>query len=683
MARCGHAGQCQCVINGGPGTRVTGIGTPEQPYVVGVRLSGNAGNSLFFDGQGGLYGGGGGGTDGCGVSVGGLPEEHLVIGRGGAGRLLAPDHTLRSLTRAIDLSLPAVHVRCRPLSDGTPVAFPALSVRNQTGSFAQLNRWEELPNNHSDYFVPNMDLSAYKTMPVFAGWDRDYHVHRSRSTYNPGGGLPQVHYNQDNLGGRWGFFGFGEREQSGGLTLSEVLSHVGLRTVVMIEMAATTPQFLELVLEMIRRHCAQQSVIVSSQDLEDLTAFSEENIATMAWITSEDQASTNPPAEVVAAGVEWVNIGQSLSDATITGYTSAGLSVILSTLTRHWHWERVDALGARGALSDDPLYMMGYDDPDMHRVASGHTSLRHHGVYPGQLSWRTDEEVYWPPWARGEKLMGWGPGNVSTGPVPLLPPMTGGDATQWMNSSAPIANRMMSGYGLVIPRSGAEVVSFNGIFDILAGWLCPLEDPTSYCIEYQVCFGTSPNQGGRNIGIFFGLADDRSYRDQQESGAVFWQLSFQWNSQMYLRRYEGSTITDSVNVDTGDEFAEGNWIRFRVIVDDVGVRGQRVTLTGNIINEITLPGEAHGPYFMLYKNELGTDGVTYPFTSIHRQILVQSPYPEEEPPAVLSPDGSFPWELPDGGDDDDTEAARVSMMDELEGADLSQGAAFPDGSGNL
>ena len=60
-----------------------------------------------------------------------------------------------------------------------------------------------------------------------------------------------------------------------------------------------------------------------------------------------------------------------------------------------------------------------------------------------------------------------------------------------------------------------------------------------------------------------------------------------------------------------------------------------------------------------------------------------SPYPEEEPPAVLNPDGSFPWELPDGGDDDDTEAARVSMMDELEGADLSQGAAFPDGSGNL
>ena len=145
-----------------------------------------------------------------------------------------------------------------------------------------------------------------------------------------------------------------------------------------------------------------------------------------------------------------------------------------------------------------------------------------------------------------------------------------------------------------------------------SGWLCPLEDPTSYCIEYQVCFGTSPNQGGRNIGIFFGLADDRSYRDQQESGAVFWQLSFQWNSQMYLRRYEGSTITDSVNVDTGDEFAEGNWIRFRVIVDDVGVRGQRVTLTGNIINEITLPGESRQVGASLAELDLPGDAVPLP-----------------------------------------------------------------------
>lgn len=151
MSRCGHAGQCNCVLVDGQGTRFTGIGTPAQPGAYNVRLSSESGNALRFDGQGALYAPyGEGGASGCGVSVEGLPQERLVIGRGGAGRLLAPDHTMTSMTRAIDLSLRAVHVRCRPLSDGTPVAFPALSVRNQSGSFPQLEHWPAMPNNHAD-----------------------------------------------------------------------------------------------------------------------------------------------------------------------------------------------------------------------------------------------------------------------------------------------------------------------------------------------------------------------------------------------------------------------------------------------------------------------------------------------------------------------------------------------------
>src|SRR5690554_5352072 len=103
MSRCGHAGQCNCVLVDGQGTRFTGIGTPAQPGAYNVRLSSESGNALRFDGQGALYAPRGeGGASGCGVSVEGLPQERLVIGRGGAGRLLAPDHTMTSMTRAID-----------------------------------------------------------------------------------------------------------------------------------------------------------------------------------------------------------------------------------------------------------------------------------------------------------------------------------------------------------------------------------------------------------------------------------------------------------------------------------------------------------------------------------------------------------------------------------------------------
>lgn len=668
VARCGHTGQCNCVINPGPGVQVRGIGTPEQPYEVAARLSSESGNRLRFDGQGALYAGGsGGGEQGCGVSVAGLPEEHLAIGRGGAGRLLAPDHTLRSLTRAIDLSLPAVHVRCRPLSDGTPVAFPALSIRNQTGDYAQLQQWPELQPDHADYWVPNLDVSAYKTMPIFAGWDRTLRVERDWTTYNPGGGLDPIRYNEGNLGARWGFFGFGERQQAGGLTLSEVLSHVGLRTVVMIEMAATTPQFLALVLEMIRRHCAQEAVIVAAQDLQDLEAFTEENIATMLWLPTPESVADNPAGQVADAGVGWVNITSEAEDSDITTYTSAGLDVILSTLTRHWHWGRVDDVGARGCLSDDPVYMMGFDDPHMHRVASGHSSLRHHGVLPGQLSYRTDDEAYWPPWSRGEKLMGWGPDGTSTGPVPLLPPLSGADADQWVGSEDPLPLRSMSGYGLLIPRSGADIEPPNGVFDILAGWLCPIQEPVSYAIEYQVSFCSDPDQGGRNIGIFFGLPDDRSYWDHMEAGTSFWQATLQWNGILNLRRYENGEIVEEDSVDTETTIKVGSWYRHRVVVDDVGVSLERVSFEGEVLHSAQLDGEAHGPYWMLFKNELGGDGVRYPFTSGHRQLWVRSPF-EGQDPDPLNQDGSYPWESGGRNQDPDgllLEEARVEPLERV------------------
>ena len=660
MARCGHTGQCNCVINPGPGIGVRGIGTPEQPYEVSARLSSDSGNRLRFDGQGALYAGGGGGDEqGCGVSVAGLPEEHLAIGRGGAGRLLAPDHTLRSLTRAIDLSLPAVHVRCRPLSDGTPVAFPALSTRNQAGDYAQITQWPELDGDHADYWVPNLDVSAYKTMPIYAGWDRTLRVERDWSTYSPGGGLDPILYNEGNLGGRWGFFGFGERQGVGGLTLSEVLSHVGLRTVVMIEMAATTPQFLALVMEMIRRHCAQEAVIVAAQDPQDLETFIDENIATMLWLPDEEAAADHPPQQVTDAGIDWVNITSEADDSTIVGYTSAGLDVILSTLTRHHHWNRVDDVGARGCLSDDPVYMMGLDDPQMHRITSGHSSLRHHGVLPGQLSYRTDQEAYWPPWSRGEKLMGWGPDGSSTGPVPLLPPLSGADADQWSSSSDPIPLRSLSGYGLVIPRSSAGIEPPNGVFDILAGWLCPIEEPISYAIEYQISFCTDPDQGGRNVGIFFGLPDDRSYWDHMEAGTSFWQATLQRNGILNLRRYEGGQITEEETVDTESSPNVGSWYRHRVVVDDVSVRLERVSFEGEVLHSVEMNGEAHGPYWMLFKNELGGDGQAYPFTSGHRQLWVRSPFEGEEP-GPLNEDGSYPWEL-GGGDEDPDELMREEM----------------------
>lgn len=81
---------------------------------------------------------------------------------------------------------------------------------------------------------------------------------------------------------------------------------------------------------------------------------------------------------------------------------------------------------------------------------------------------------------------------------------------------------------------------------------------------------------------------------------------------------------------------------------------------------------------MLYKNELGGDGQMYPFTSLHRQLLVQSPIEGTPPLANLNPDGSYPWEI--ASEDADTRAMRIMMADELHGA-VPDPAGFPDTGG--
>src|SRR5690625_7497129 len=108
----------------------------------------------------------------------------------------------------------------------------------------------------------------------------------------------------------------------------------------------------------------------------------------------------------------------------------------------------------------------------------------------------------------------------------------------------------MTGYGLLIPRSDAGIEPPNGVFDVLAGWLCPIQEPVSYAIEYQVSFCTDPGQNGRNIGIFFGLPDDRSYWDHMEAGTSFWQATLQWHGELNLRRYENGEIVEEDSVDT-------------------------------------------------------------------------------------------------------------------------------------
>src|SRR5699024_4925851 len=159
MARCSGGASCNCIINPGQGINLTGNGGLNQPYVPSVRVSRDAGNCVRFGSDGGMFSpcSDEDAADICGISVGNLPEERLVFGRGGAGRLLAPDHTLASFRRAVELGLDGSHAHVRELGDGTPVCFPSAQMTNQTGI--------------DDLALADMGVGGYKNVPIRAGWN--------------------------------------------------------------------------------------------------------------------------------------------------------------------------------------------------------------------------------------------------------------------------------------------------------------------------------------------------------------------------------------------------------------------------------------------------------------------------------------------------------------------------------
>lgn len=563
MARCSSTGMCECIVTGGQGIRVPGNGSIAQPYTVSSYRSTDAGNCARFGSDGGIYVpcSSGDEADVCGVSVESLAASRVVVGRGGAGRLLAPDHTLRSFTRAVELDLDAVHAYVRPLSDGTPVCYPSSSLTGQTG----LTR---------DPLVGNMAIGGYKTVPLRVGWKVL---------------TPEENQAAANLGQRHGFFGFSEPDQVGGTTLAEVLQTVGKRSVLLFEAIDYTPAMLERMLSLIFRYCAQDSIIVAADTPGDLAEFRNAGIPTMVVVRSEAEALEKPPSTLLDQGVTWVSLARELADATVLGYTTAGLNAMLYMVNRHYEWERVDNLGVRAVLSDDPMYASA--DPARYRSATLDTPMYYRHVMPGMLSYWTDPRpgefedgsIYWPLHSRAFVF----PDNDSIYLSAKGPNPSGGDIT------------------------GVPYRRASGIDEMLTGWLNPIPVPDNYVFEFDSSFRNTPGEPNRNMGLIFGKPDDRAVEDYREvAGHEYWTAALRWDGTIFLNRVVDGAIVDQASTGTG-AVTEDRWNSFRLTVTPQSVTFARtdVQTPGEVTVEQSL---TRGPYSHIFKNELFQDS-WYPY----------------------------------------------------------------------
>lgn len=96
-----------------------------------------------------------------------------------------------------------------------------------------------------------------------------------------------------------------------------------------------------------------------------------------------------PPADLTAAGIEWILLSNHHADSVFTAYRDAGLQVLMYTNSRQAERQRVTDLGIRGALAADPVYYQGIDGAYGYR--SIYDGWEHRRPTPGQLTHATDQ----------------------------------------------------------------------------------------------------------------------------------------------------------------------------------------------------------------------------------------------------------------------------------------------------
>lgn len=586
MARCGGGALCTCAVEGGCGNRVDGTGQAGvDPYrvhfvggcpsaceaaadcladhvdvglrynirhhVLSTRLSGDTGQQLRYGTDGGLlYTGTCPDTTCCNTTVNGLPDTGIVGGMDGAGRLIRPPGVIASYVQATRQHLDLTYMECVALRDGTPVVFPDYGARMSVISDAP----------ESGPFDDFTEISQWDA----ATWDKVI-LHPSGQRYNPYVYPPDIDPGQ-------GFGGMREPTQIGGTFLADVLERVGGRIVTGI--GVTADAAIGVRDELLLR-CLHDAAIVTVPDVDTGALFVDAGIACGVRLITADDAAAWPPQSILDMGGEWVLINHRLDDATITAYVDAGLQVLGHAVPRQSDAARMTGLGARGIVSDDPLYASG--QTGRYRIARDQWAYRTPGH--GLLTELTDS-AHWRSGDRGF----------------LLEPDNDPDGE----------------YGLWVP---GDVPASTGRWSILMGQLCPLPDPTAYQLNVQVQWRFASEPGdATSLGVLVAASDDRLILAPEDGDHYL--VSLTMGGLLAAYKYIDGQETLLGSVDIG-AVTTGTWYALQLTVASDGMT---VTKTGPGDTQFftTSDTDLRGPYLHLHKSQVDSAPYTAGFASVIR-----------------------------------------------------------------
>lgn len=488
-----------------------------------AKISTDAGNMAGFGSDGGLLVTGSPDPSLGGVTVAGLRTTNLLGSSYGSGYALWPEGTRKTYEVAMaDEHIGLVHV---PVRRSLEFLLYAVHERN-LGVYTN--------DGLSNGAVPSRPANG-----VYTGWS---HLMRVIPSGVP---VPDASTPDDLYNPLYGYFGYGNPLEQGILLLEDVFQISARRKCLYLEVkdqggTAGTPNpaftFYHLV-DLVKKWGLQKSVIIAAelstgdQDIASIKQglqFAKANgIEIAAHLTTTPAATANPPASLTALGCTWVGLSYQIPPATVQTYVTAGLSVMMFTADRQWHWTRQQEYGVRGAFCSDPMY------------APAHTyGFRYRIVNPSVL----DPHVF-------------------TG-TSAKPGITGYSGSI-LGSQAKYrgwVDRLPTDYGVLKAGPDMQTPTDSG-FHIPAGPFCPIFDralpdpppqgnygaPNNYDIQVSVAVrGAAWQAGGQQgLGLFICVPRDVRLYDLAAATAdtIGYSFILASNGNFVFRRYSGDLGT--------------------------------------------------------------------------------------------------------------------------------------------
>lgn len=278
----------------------------------------------------------------------------------------------------------------------------------------------------------------------------------------------------------------------------------------------------------------------------------------------ESATTSQTIATIQAAGIEYAALSNTLSDARIGAWLTAGFNVFVWTINRRSERDRILALGVHGIVTDDPEYLSS----DIPIATSDNFASQEWqaGMVPYNSNYGVEAGTHLTATARGRFS----------------------DTDAW-------------GY------------DDSGVFDYrgcLQGWACPINsDPAAdeYVIDFKVTHGAvSGGSQTRWAGISIAATDDK-FTDGSQGGtfsdhvdSYLFVLRKNGTIQIYRRAFAaGVLLSESTG---GTAISDDETVRYQLEVNETKLQIRRLNGSGTVVQTATsfdvTPGY-RGGYFHL------------------------------------------------------------------------------------